>query len=56
MNTATFNVLMNENSIDFDLHETLSIDDLVGMVEFEESLLCDDELEELDLITEGEYA
>ena len=55
MNTATFNVLANDSETDFDLHETLSIDDLVGMVEFEESLLCDDELEELDLITEGEY-
>ena len=56
MNTATFNMIANDTGTDFDLHESLTIDDLVGMVEFEESLLCEDELEELDLMTEEEYA
>lgn len=42
MNVSTWNAKMNDSEIDFDIADTMTLDDAVSMVEWQESLVVDD--------------
>ena len=42
MNVSTWNAKMNGSEIDFDITDTMTLDDAVSMVEWQESIVLDD--------------
>lgn len=42
MNVSTWNAKMNDSELDFDIADTMTLDDAVSMVEWQESLVLDD--------------
>lgn len=43
MNPSTFNNLMNSAESDFNIQDSFTLDDALSMVEFQESLVIDEE-------------
>ena len=43
MNVSTWNAKMNDSELDFDLIDKMTLDDAVSMVEWQESLVIDEE-------------
>lgn len=52
MNVSTWNAKMNDSELDFDIADTMTLDDAVSMIEWQESLEWEsaliDGLEELE--------
>lgn len=43
MNVSTWNAKMNDSELDFNLIDKMTLDDAVSMVEWQESLVIDEE-------------